>query len=467
MRLVNAALLVLVCLQLVVLAQMLSVRPPDSTVKGNEPSAAADADPSLVDLAGFNPFTQNSLTAARQQTDLQSAESCASLSDVYLAYGFYPQSEWLMRQACRMEASNFELALRYGFVLSAMGRFSDARDAFLRSISLTQDQAREEAGWYFVARDWLRLEDVEQARQALERCGGLPAAELQLAKLDLRQGQAQRAKQRMLDLASDQGDAIEVHLLRAKVEDALGHHREAAAFRDLAELSTSTLDTPFTHMRRRFLQIVQDHSLGSFVQIQQAQLKAGNATAVVQRTQSLIGAHWNPQVEDLLATADFAAEHPQRQQTRLRQIISADGGSTYRCWRLGVAYRADGKHEQALAALRAGLRLDGRQRMAECRDQLIQLLEEQGDLGRARFHASRHAFLLGQRALTSGRVDEARDAFQQVVQMDESYALSWFYLGRCQRLLGQSADARTALRRCMDLEPDLGRAHDELLWLDN
>jgi len=42
--------------------------------------------------------------------------------------------------------------------------------------------------------------------------------------------------------------------------------------------------------------------------------------------------------------------------------------------------------------------------------------------------------------------------------LDDGHAHTWFYLGETRRLLGDTAGAELAYRRCLQVNPDHGRA---------
>jgi predicted TPR repeat methyltransferase len=55
---------------------------------------------------------------------------------------------------------------------------------------------------------------------------------------------------------------------------------------------------------------------------------------------------------------------------------------------------------------------------------------------------------------------------QRATDADPRLVAAWFYLGEVHRLSDRLDDARTAYRKCLDLNPDFGRAHTGLMLLE-
>jgi Tfp pilus assembly protein PilF len=56
------------------------------------------------------------------------------------------------------------------------------------------------------------------------------------------------------------------------------------------------------------------------------------------------------------------------------------------------------------------------------------------------------------------RLVEAQAALRESVKIDDEYPHAWFYLGEIGRYMGDSQAARDAYDRCLELNPDHGRA---------
>ena len=413
--------------------------------------------PPLPRMVGYNAHTVDMIKDTYDQNRFAFAEDWAKQADVYATHGFYPEALACFQQARRMAPSDGEMAFRHGFVMTTMGMLDEARESFNAAIELKIEDV--EKCWYFIGRDYLRQENVAEALEAFKRIPDVDAAQLYVAKLELRMGEIKSARERAAKIARKNPNVFPVNLIRAHIERDDGAEQAADAFRDLAELSTEVLDSPFFRIGQKYIRLLEEYSLGSYLESESNELRRGNDIDQIKaRLDTLQGSLWDPQIQDVLATLDYAKGSPERQQARLERIIQVDGGTTYRYWRSGVALSADGKFEKAVESFKNALRMDLRERARDSRDGLIKCYESLGEIGKAKFHVSRFAFLDGQDHLYLGRVDAAAQAFKASVEMNPEYPHAWYYLGYCERLLGNVSAAIESQQKCLALEPSFGRA---------
>ena len=98
--------------------------------------------------------------------------------------------------------------------------------------------------------------------------------------------------------------------------------------------------------------------------------------------------------------------------------------------------------------------------------------ERKGDKEAARRHLALAFYTAGLEAFWDDKLSDdrklppARLAFEQAVELDPGLAHAWFYVGETHRLLNDPAAARQAYRRCLEINPDHGRAMANLSLLD-
>ena len=81
-----------------------------------------------------------------------------------------------------------------------------------------------------------------------------------------------------------------------------------------------------------------------------------------------------------------------------------------------------------------------------------------GDVSLAKRHRGLQEFRSGVDALQHNRLDEAHSALDQAVAMVPDHVSAWFYLAETCRFLDRQGQAEHAYRKCLELNPDHGRA---------
>ncbi len=416
--------------------------------------------PPMPNMDGYNAYTAQQLRQLHASCDPTLADNWMNLSDAYIAHGFYPEAEACARMAVQIAPQDADFRFRWAFVLSAMGRLEESVPQFRASLELGHPEP--EAVHYLVGREYLRAENTEQAAVELQSSEPLPAAMYELAKLDLRSGKPAEAIVRLKQIEAELPNVYAPHLLRAQAEEQLGHADVAADYRLLSQLNKERLPTPLDEFRIRYLKQIGRYSLSELVQEKLTQVEGNQARQVAAELELMSTGGFEPQLEDLRATVDYALGDRSGQQRRLRKIIDQDGASTYRCWRLAMAYAEDEQYDQAIEWLKTGLRLDSRDSVRESREQLIELYEKTGDLGRARFHVGRLFYWEGLEALSAADLALARQKLATATEIDPSYDAGWYYLGIVVGLWGAPQGQAEAFEKCLAANPYHGRAR---AWL--
>src|SRR5439155_3131708 len=89
---------------------------------------------------------------------------------------------------------------------------------------------------------------------------------------------------------------------------------------------------------------------------------------------------------------------------------------------------------------------------------LAELRRMAGDGQERRKYEALEQYQMGKEAWLTNGLANAREYFQKAVALNDGHALSWFYLAETLRFLGDNLGAETAYRRCLQINPDHGRA---------
>jgi tetratricopeptide (TPR) repeat protein len=399
----------------------------------------------------------------------ESAASCrtpddwAGLGTTYIAYGYFPEAEACARHAAGHQPADAVRAYEWAFALERIGRLEDANVQYERAVGLGHPQAKE--CWYHIGRNWLRLERADEARSAFERAGALAGARYELARLSFHLGDEAGAATLADQLATDFPTAVQPHLLRHKI-DVLRDRPTAAVAGDRAYRFQTNLWTPFI----RDVQRLEDAHLavGLAHEKKEAErlLASGRWATAEPRLRAAFAERWDPEMADLVAEVEFSRGDPAAAERVLREAIDRAGATPHLLYRLADALERSGQPDQAEAAWLRATALGTGAAVKNSYHRLALLYQKARKADAARAAEARAYAGAGHEFVVTGRPGEAKTLLEQALQADSKLPAAWFYLGEANRLLGQTAAARAAYQKCLDLEPTHGRARRGLLLLD-
>jgi tetratricopeptide (TPR) repeat protein len=131
----------------------------------------------------------------------KTADQWGQLGEAYLALGFHPEAEACLRQATATDPNNADLAFKHAFALERIGTLEDANRQY--EVAAKGNHPRRADCWYYIGRNYLRVEQPERATEAFKRTEALPAARYELALLAARSGLASEAEQIADQLSRD------------------------------------------------------------------------------------------------------------------------------------------------------------------------------------------------------------------------------------------------------------------------
>lgn len=417
--------------------------------------------PPAVDLY-VDALTARELLALPDQFLFDSAAKWRTLGQTYMKVGFYSKAEACLQQAADWQPRSAEIALTHGYCLERLGILDKARDEYLRATALGNPEM-EELAWYYLGRIYLQLEQLDEAHKALTNAGESHLLSVYLrARLLVRKGLVADA-QPLLDLLdARRPEDLRVCLLRARAADELGQPEKAADAREAAERARILLNVDIQPPG-----YVRHPEIGLEEQIPIAWAKhragdtAGGAAIMLQlaREENHSG--------NLIATvpqeaASFQLElgHTDVARRLLEQQIGVDGYPTPRAWELLGLVEAREKHPQQ--AWQNWHRAERMVPGSVDHNKLADFAQETGDIETAKKHRALALQFSGITAYRANDLSGARSDLQKATSLDRDLADAWFYLGRSERLLGSRTAAESALRNCLKLHPEHGRAQTEL-----
>lgn len=379
----------------------------------------------------------------------------AALGTTYMAYGYFPEAEACARHAAEHDPASADRAYEWAFALERIGRLEDANAQYERAAGLGHRQAK--GCWYYVGRNWLRLERAEDARRALEQAGTHASAHYELARLRFHAGDETGALTLANQLATDFPTAVQPHLLRHKI-DVLRDLPTARVAGDRAYRFLINLATPFDRDVKRLEEAHRAIGLAHEKRAAQELLADGRWVTAERRLRTAFAEQWDPGMADLVAEVEFLRRDPAAAARVLQDTVDRAGATPHLLHRLGDAYEMSGKPELAEASWRRATALGFGAVVKDPYYRLAVAYQKAGRSDAAKAAIARAYLAAGQEFLVTGRPAESKPLLEQALQADPKLPAAWSYLGEANRLLGQSAAAKEAYQKCLDLEPTHGRA---------
>jgi tetratricopeptide (TPR) repeat protein len=422
------------------------------------------ATPPRAELSYVDPLAAEHIRDLVQTCRLP--DDWAHLGAVYLAYGYFQESEACYRVAVQAAPLHAEHTFHWAFALERIGRNAEANRVYERAIALGHPQPGD--CWYYIGRNHLRLENADEARQAFQQAADQPSARYEFARLLVRAGHSREAVPLLEQLAAQYPKAVQPYLLRCRIEALQGGFLEGV-YADRAALAPDVLPSPWYPQFARQEEVHDQLGVAGEWRACKELLEQGRFTEAEPRLRNALRLQWDPAGVDLLAKV--AARNNQLEEAirLLQEVIDRAGPSVHFLTRLGDMVEQAGRIDQAaqawFRAIQFGLPPGAKFRDYQDR-KMAAYFERKGDKSASRRHLARAYYIAGHEAFWNEKLPDAQLALEQAVAFDPGLAHAWFYLGEARRLTGQAVSARDAYQRCLAIDPDHGRARASLALVD-
>ncbi len=400
----------------------------------------------------------------RHRQDKSRALSWNGLGNVYQALGRTTEAVNAYRQAGQLDPIYAAPWRSLGDVYRQQNKLTEAANAYQRAIDLEPTHPRP---YHHLGLVYLAQRDYDSANRRLEQAIARYGDEQPQARADAwyQRGQAYRglaryesalnAYRQAIDLNPNFADpwvsAGDVNATLERYDEAVEAYRRAVELEPAAAQPWNSLGDVYrvqeqynqaAQAYRRAIELEPDfawpyHNLGLINEIQQ-------------RYESAI---------------NYFEQAIKRQAQPKARALSWDG--------LGNIYQAQQRNEQAVSAYQKAIELDPD--LASAYHGLGQVYHalEQYEPAILRYQQAIERYEdafdqatvwkdLGDSLAQVGRWDEAIDALQQAMDLDDEYARPWHSLGNVYRLMGRLEDAGRAYERAIELEPDYAWAYHNL-----
>ncbi|MBI1902716.1 MAG: tetratricopeptide repeat protein [Planctomycetia bacterium] len=422
---------------------------------------------SVVDFPAVDPSRTDTISAGdleklRLESRPEQASDWRRLAQAYMAYGYPAESEACFAKSAAMDPAEPEARYQWAQCLAHLGRIEASVEQLRQAVE--RKHPRPADCWYFIGRNYLRLEDPARAEQAFREAGDLPGAQLELAKLEIRSGRLEAALARLKPLQEKQPRDTEPHLLRARAEELSGNAAAAEKFYDLADHAPDRIRTPLDleserwSADRKTIGIDQRWTVANEMIMAE---KPGPETAGIR---NLLDFKWNSPAAETLVIKAINARRLSEADELLYELTQREGHTLAVLELHGDVCVARQRPEDARDYWERAVKVGGVDPQ-DIYKKLAAFYQWSKNPAKAQQHTARDHHAAGAQAFWRGDYAAAIEKLESAVAADPGLAAAWFYLGEARRLSGDRAQAYKAYERCLLISPEHDRARQGMKLL--
>lgn len=388
--------------------------------------------------------------------------SWGELAATYRAFGLFKQADYCYRQVGKLAPVDRSYLYYWAECLDLMGHTRQATRLYEKILQenlisplgeLTPDYC-----WLNIGQNRLREENVPAALEAFRQAGRLPKAKFLLARQLIRLGQAQESSSLLDDLLRQSPGNLEFNQMKSWAEAALGHVRTASDYSDRSLRSTLTLpkwDPTFEAVQRRRQQMGSQAWHEQSVELKM-QRKLREALALSRKA---LDAFWTEDRLQNHAELELLSGRFQEAISAAEQSVQRVGASAKTLDIIGVASIQLGRRAEAIQAWTLAVQFEP---TINLYGKLAEMDRQAGNQASVRRWQGLAEFQAGKDSWQRNDLAPALQHLQKSIELIDSHAPTWFYLGETRRALGDAEAAGAAYRRCLEINPDHGRAIERL-----
>ena len=413
------------------------------------------------DLGHYHPATAEAIRMLeRNADDNGTATDWVALGKVYLAFGLFPHGEYCCEQAARSDSDSFESHYWWGVALNQLGEVSDAVQKFQLALTLADNRPSipDAAArcWYGIGRNLLRQEKTADAEAAFRKAFDYLPARLQLIRILVRSNRGEEAIPLLDDLISRFPRESTYYQLRARAREQTLDHEGAIEDRTLVERAPDRLrsDSIIAELQLEAGGIGLYRELGSC-----SRLMAGDPQQAATRLRKLLSMEWRLAVAETLVDAEIRIGNAQQAVDLLHEAMERDGTTAERLAQCAYAHRWLGQHDLSFELLQRAAEL---MHIESVHDELSKEYHTRAETELASGHRALALQTRGVDAFRSNLIPEAIAQLQLAVKIDPDLSNAWYFLAECHRTRDEVDKAVDALKQCLEIDDNHGRARSRL-----
>ncbi|MEK6261566.1 MAG: tetratricopeptide repeat protein [Planctomycetota bacterium] len=413
-----------------------------------------------VNLGRLPASTAADVRRLQQRVGTDRPAAWLELGEAYLAYGYFPQAEACLRRAANLTPHSFAAVYGHAYSLDRLCRLPEAEIRFRTAVAMTNGKAASNC-WYHIGLNHLRREDAPQAEQAFLRAGDRHAPAVHArARLLIRSDRNDEALVQIEALRRELTLDIQTEMLAVQAMRALKNPVELARAAERADRSQERLRLSdhweYLHPIRSRYGLMAQYSRA------RALTEQGKFPEAAQVFQSMLNSDAPEYSEGMFEQgvrlclrarqSDDALDVLSRFQKRMLLTPSA-----LHLW--GDALGSVGRLDEAIKTWEYANRLlpDGQSYRS-----LSAAHARVGNPSQAERDLDLAALFQGIGAYRDNELEAALTELERAQRALKDDARPSFYLGETHFALSQYDKARAAYQRCIDLDPDHGRALERL-----
>ena len=414
----------------------------------------------LVNHGMLDPLTAEDIKRAEGQLDAGNSQRWSEMADVYRLYGYYPQAEYCYARIDSLPPTSSDHVYFWAICRERMGWLTEANQLYHRAISTNSDYLP--FCWLHIGMNHLRLEEIESAEKALRKALRIPEAKMLLSRLLIRTGRANQALPLLDELSQQFPDAHDVDLMKSYASSEQGNHRAARRLQEMALRHANTIPTGSGPESITWVDAdgaVRSHldHYGWRRRLREARKLDlnGQTDEAIRILEEVLESRWTLPAVVLLADLYQQLNRPRTAIELLAETVERVGTTPQMLERLADAHAVAGQAKEALDLWEKAAQW---QPTSERHQKMARTYTRRGDLALASRHQGLQLFHGGVDSFQLDRLEEAQLALEQAVSTMSDHTSAWFYLAETRRFLDRSDRAKHAYTRCLELQPNHGRA---------
>lgn len=426
--------------------------------------------PELPNAEFIDPLMMTDFQELAKQAETGSSKEWVRLGQALLGQGFYTYAEICYRQAAELDPSDEVAQASYAFCLERTGRTQASTLEYEKLKSFSGESAfplaRRDFYLYSIGRNYLREENQIKAEETFRQNLGFQPAEYQLAKILVRSDRTEEALPIIESNLKKSPNSLYFRFLQSKAFESLGRMAEAKQAADRVERAMYIIQLNFNinfvkpySVRHGVQKEVQEYF--KLIELNDMDTLASKLDKIIQ----LIGERPMPQHRATLVRmleVEFQRKNPQRMLMLLDELNQYGIEDADVLQFKAGAYLLSNETEKAIPLLKRTAEMSP---TIEIHQTLANLYEQKNENKKRDMHQAKMALLSAMMAFRNNQLAEAESSIQRSVKLNPDDAQAWFYTAETSRHLGNQEAARAAYARCVELNPNHGRALRELAIL--
>lgn len=418
--------------------------------------------PPLPDLARMPQQTADDLRRLHAATWTDQPSRWLELGEAYLALGYFAEAEPCLARAAAKQPRFYPAQYAYASSLERLGRLDEAIIVFQQASELAEGRAAQNCQ-FRLARNALRIGKEAIAEAAFGRALSYPPARVAHLRFLVRKGRAEEALPILQQLRNERDLDILTEMAAVELYRALGRTPEMHAAAERADRAQPRFQLTghwdeLQPIRKRY------GTMAAFARVE-AHLKVGQraeAADEFDRLTELIPADFLESMLPSGARVNLVAGRPQRGVALMEMLSQRQPLNPANRHLYGLVLAEAGSQD---AAIRVLTQANGLQSEADSQELLVKLHEARSQLDSARTAAVAARLQRGIDLYAGNQLDLALTELEAATRGDPNDPRGWYYIGLVLAARENVREARMTFEKCLQLDPDHGRAKAALARL--